>query len=277
MGIGEAGEKLRRSTVQVRNGRASSGSGVIWDSSGVIVTNAHVVRSADLTIELWDGRAAPARLDRRDDSRDLAILRVEAGRIEPAAFGDSSRVRAGELVIAVGNPMGFTGALSTGVVHGVGPVPGMGGQPFIQTTVRLAPGNSGGPLVNAGGHVIGINTAIVGGGLGLAVPANAVRRLLTAGPPAELGVAVRPVRIPGRNAGIALLVLNVAPGSAADYVSLRQGDLLVAAEGRSFEAAEDLREALDRSTGKTVTIQFLRGGQAKEREVTIRLTQGVAA
>jgi len=277
MGIGEAGEKLRRCTVQVRNGRSSSGSGIIWDSSGAIVTNAHVVRSGDITIELWDGRAAPARLDRRDDWRDLAILRVETGGLEPATFRDSSRVRAGELVIAVGNPMGFTGALSTGIIHGVGPVPGMGGQPFIQTTVRLAPGNSGGPLADAGGGVIGINAAIVSGGLGLAVPVNAVRRLLTAGPPAELGVAVRPVRIPGQNGGIALLVLNVAAGSAADYVSLRQGDLLVAAEGRSFESAEDLREALDRSTGKSVTIQFLRGGQTKKREVTIRLTQGMAA
>jgi serine protease Do len=277
MGIGEAGEKLRRSTVQVRNGRSSSGSGVIWDSAGAIVTNAHVVRSGDITIELWDGRAIPARLDRRDEWRDLAILRVEADRLDPAAFGDSSRVRAGELVIAVGNPMGFTGALSTGVIHGVGPVPGMGGQPFIQTTVRLAPGNSGGPLADAAGNVIGINAAIVSGGLGLAVPVNAVRRLMTAGPPAELGVAVRPVRIPGQNGGIALLVLNVAEGSAADYVSLRQGDLLVAAEGRSFESAEDLRDVLDRGTGKSVTIQFLRGGLAKKREVTIRLSQGMAA
>ncbi len=287
MGIGEAGERLRRSTVQVWNGRVSSGrgssgrrssgSGVIWDASGVIVTNAHVVRSGDIAVELWDGRAAPARLDRRDDWRDLAILRVEAGPLEPAAFGDSSRVRPGELVIAVGNPMGFTGALSTGIVHGVGPVPGMGGQPFIQTTVRLAPGNSGGPLADASGNVIGINAAIASGGVGLAVPVNAVRRLLTAGPPAELGVALRPVRIPGQNAGIALLVLNVAAGSPADYVSLRQGDLLVAAEGRGFESAEDLREALDRSTGKSLTIQFLRGGQARKREVTIRLTHGVAA
>jgi serine protease Do len=153
----------------------------------------------------------------------------------------------------------------------------MGGQPFIQTTVRLAPGNSGGPLADASGNVIGINAAIVAGGIGLAVPVNAVRRLLAAGPPPELGVALRPVRIPGRNGGIALLVLNVAPGSAADYVSLREGDLLVGAQGRNFESAEDLREALDRCTGKSVTIQFLRGGQAKKREVTVRLTQGVAA
>lgn len=122
MGIGEAGEKLRRSTVQVWNGSGlsrsrSSGSGVIWDSSGALVTNAHVIRSGDITVELWDGRAAPARLDRRDDWRDLAILRVETGHLDPAAIGDSSRVRAGEFVIAVGNPMGFTGALSTGIVR----------------------------------------------------------------------------------------------------------------------------------------------------------------
>jgi serine protease Do len=269
--------------VQVRSGESGSASGVIWDDSGVIVTNAHVARSSDLTIELWDGRSAQARLDRRDVRRDLAILRVAARRLEAAHPGDSSRVHVGEIVIAVGNPLGFVGALSTGVVHALGPIAGIGGQgigsqEFIQTTARLAPGNSGGPLADAGGNVIGINTAVVSGGLGIAIPANAVGRLLTADhPPVELGVTVRPVRIPGPDRGIALLVLDIAKGSPADYASLRVGDFLIGAAGRRFASVDDLRDCLDHADNRCVTIQFLRGGQTMKREVTVRVIQGVAA
>ncbi len=111
MSIGETGERLRRATVQVRSGPGASGSGVVWDASGTIVTNAHVVRSGDLTIELWDGRIAKARLGGRDVRRDLAILhvekRIDIGLLEPARAGDSDRLRVGELVIAVGNPFGW--------------------------------------------------------------------------------------------------------------------------------------------------------------------------
>jgi serine protease Do len=139
MGIGEVGERLRRSTVNVRSGQSGSGSGVILDASGAIATNAHVVRSGDLTVELWDGRTAEARLDRRNIRRDLAILRTEAGSLEPARSEDSRRVRVGEVVIAVGNPLGFTGALSTGVIHAVGPVHGMGSHEFIQPPFALRP------------------------------------------------------------------------------------------------------------------------------------------
>lgn len=267
MGIGEVGEKLRRSTVQVRSGkgrRMGSGSGVVWDSSGAIVTNAHVANDGDLLVEFWDGRTSQARLDRRDVRRDLAILRIEPGNLEPASVGDSSRIRVGELVIAVGNPLGFIGALSSGVVHAVG-------EGFIQTTARLAPGNSGGPLADANGNVIGINTAVVAGGLGLAVPANAVGRLLTAGPPVELGVTIRPVRIRGPFAGIALLVLGIAAAGPAEYASLRVGDLLIGADGRRFGSLDDFRDALDRAVGSSVKIQFLRGADSNQREVTVQL------
>ena len=201
MSIGEAGEKLRRSTVLVQSGNNGSGSGIVWNDNGTIVTNAHVARNENCTIEFWDGLTAPARLDRRDIRRDLAILRVNPVRASPVHHRDSTRLRVGELVIAAGNPPGFKGALSTGVLHAVGPA-------FIESTVRLAPGNSGGPLADADGNVIGINTAIAQGGLGLAVPANAVERLLTSAPPPELGVTVRPVRIPGPRGRIALEPLH---------------------------------------------------------------------
>jgi len=276
MGIGEVGEKLRRGTVQVWSGRSACGSGVIRDAAGVIVTNAHVARSEELRVELRDGRALPARLERRDDRRDLAILRVHAAGLEPIPTADSGRVRVGELAIAVGSPFGFTGALSTGVVHGIGPVRGLGSQPFIHTTARLAPGNSGGPLADATGNLIGINAMVVAGGIGLAVPAGAVERLLGGGAPVELGVAVRPVRIPGLDRNIALLVLEIAPGSPAEYASLRVGDVLVGAGGTPFSSPGDLRDALDRGA---VTLHFLRGGERRQREVTVRLARphGLAA
>jgi serine protease Do len=291
MGIGEVGEKLRRSTVVVTNGakngsprgrQAGAGSGIVWDASGLIVTNAHVIDSADITIELWDGHSTRAVLDRRDLGRDLAILRVDSARLEPARHLDSRRIRVGELVIAVGNPLGFVGALSTGVVYGFGPADigsrrGSSGREFIQTTARLAPGNSGGPLADAEGNVIGVNAAVASGGLGLAVPASAVRRLLADGPPAELGVTLRPVRIPGPGGGIALLVLSTAVGGPADYASLRIGDVLTGVNGKRFTSVDDLRESLDRTRGALLTLQFIRGGDGRRREVTVRLRQDIAA
>src|SRR5581483_6524418 len=114
-------------------------------------------------------------LDRR---RDLALLRIPASGLPEAALGDSTRLRPGELVIAIGNPLGFIGALTAGVVHAVGPLPGLGPRKWIQAGVRLAPGNSGGPLADASGTVVGVNT-MVAGRLGLAVPSNEVTRLLS--------------------------------------------------------------------------------------------------
>jgi serine protease Do len=176
--FGEIAERLRRSTVQVSQGRRGQGSGVIWNPAGVIVTNAHVVQGDRSEVTLWDNRRYMAETLFRDDARDLAALRIHAPGLEPPSKGDSSRLSPGEIVIAVGNPMGFSGALTTGVVHGVGPVPGLTRRSFVQATVRLAPGNSGGPLADAQGRVIGINSMVALGGLGLAVPVNAVRDFL---------------------------------------------------------------------------------------------------
>src|SRR5690349_13010222 len=118
-GLGEVAERLRRGTVQVRAGRRErgGGSGVVWDAGGLILTNAHVARAPELEVELWDGRVLRAKVTSKDPRRDLAALRVDASGLEAAALGDSDAVRTGELVIAVGNPLGFAGALSTGTVH----------------------------------------------------------------------------------------------------------------------------------------------------------------
>ena len=255
-GFGEIAERLRRSTVQVfSQGQRGSGSGVVW-TPGVILTNSHVARTPELEVELWDGRRLPARVDGRDSRRDLALLRVAAQDLEPVVAGDSDAVRPGELVIAVGNPLGFAGALSTGVVHSTGALPGMGRQNWIRADVQLAPGNSGGPLANAQGQVIGLNTAIVNG-LGVAVPSNAAaafyRRPFR--PVPRRGAAAHAVR--------GLQVLEVDPKGAAAAASIREGDLLLG----SFD---DLSDALD-SGREVLRLQFLRGNPARVREAFVRI------
>lgn len=279
-GFGEVAERLRRSTVQVTLGNRrerGSGSGVIWDSDGLIVTNAHVARGERAQVELWDGRTFDAPVQTRDVRKDLATLRV-AGRSLPAATaGDSDAVRPGELAVAVGNPLGFIGALTTGVIHAVGPFGGLGGQNWVQAAVRLAPGNSGGPLADAQGRVIGINTMVVAGGLALAVPSNTVTAFVRRGVSGvSLGVTVRPVRI-GQSPNVGLLVLEVSPNGAADRASLLLGDILTGANGKSFRSFEDLGSALDAAATGTLSLQFQRGDRRLHREVTVRLVERTAA
>src|SRR2546428_3517959 len=193
-GFGEVAERLRRSTVHVSSGGRGHGSGIIVKSDGTIVTNAHVARLGKSTVTLWDGRSFPAEIASRDLRRDLAILRLPASDLSAAPLGDSNQLRVGDLVIAIGNPLGFMGALTAGIVHAVGPLPGLGPRKWIQAGVRLAPGNSGGPLADASGNVVGVNT-MVAGRLGLAVPSNEVTRLLSGSQPYPLGVTLRPIPI----------------------------------------------------------------------------------
>ncbi|HEX3376121.1 MAG TPA: trypsin-like peptidase domain-containing protein, partial [Candidatus Acidoferrales bacterium] len=150
-GFGEIAEKIRRSTVLIHAGTRGSGSGVIWSSDGKIITNAHVARGTRHRVQLWDGREFEATVASRDTQRDLAVLHAEATDLPSVIVADSSEVRAGELAIAIGNPLGFVGALTTGVIHAVGPIRGLGAQSWVQANVRLAPGNSGGPLADARG------------------------------------------------------------------------------------------------------------------------------
>jgi serine protease Do len=165
-------EQLRRSSVQVAGG----GSGVIWSSDGLIITNAHVVREQTPTVVLSDGRRLPAALIARDPRRDLAALRVHSRDLPAAELGNSDRLRVGQLVAAMGNPLGIAGAMTTGIIHSLGPLR-IRGQEWVQADVSLAPGNSGGILADAEGLVIGINSMIFAG-LALAVPVNQVAAFL---------------------------------------------------------------------------------------------------
>lgn len=276
-GFGEVAERLRRSTVQVVSGsrRAQgTGSGVIWSNDGTVVTNAHVVVSDSVRVQLWDGRLLEARIASRDPRADLAMLKLEAGGLHPVRWRDSRSLRPGELVLAVGNPLGFVGALTTGVVHATGAVNGLGRGQWVQASIRLAPGNSGGPLADSEGRVLGINTMLVPGGIALAIPSDRVVEFLKRGSRPVLGVVVRAVADRVRGSG--LLVLEVIRGSAAENASLLVGDLLVAVNGQRLASADDLGHALDAASGGVLKIGFLRGDLAKEREVSVRLSQSRA-
>jgi len=250
-GLGEVAERLRRSAARVFTGGHGGGSGIVWSADGLILTNAHVVRDRAAEVELWDSRRFPATVTARDPRRDLATLKISADALDPAQPGDSATLRAGEIVMAIGSPLGFAGALSTGVVHSTTPS-------WILAAVRLAPGNSGGPLADARGRVVGINTAVVNG-MGAAVPIASALDFLAHGPRPAIGVTLAP-------APAGLLVLDVAPGSPAESSSLRRGDILLC-------TIDELHGALD-SAG-VVRLRFLRGNSRRVREAFVRV--GAAA
>jgi len=271
-GFGEVAERLRRSTVVISTNGHGAGSGVIWSENGLLVTNAHVARGASARVTLWDGREFDTRIASRDPRRDLAALRIDASGLPAATLADSSQVRPGELAIAVGNPLGFVGALTTGIVHGVGPLRGFGARHWIQANVRLAPGNSGGPLADARGYVIGINT-MVAGRLALAVPTNEVSKFLSVGARrARLGVTLRPVLVPrGRESSVGFVILEIEPGSAAARASLLPGDIVLGDERGAFQSLDDLAFALEGDTPRTIRLEFLRGDYTRIRRVTAQL------
>jgi len=163
-------DALRRVTVEITDGDASRGSGVLWPR-GFVVTNAHVARRSRLTVRPIDGDHLDACVVARDRDADLALLRV-AGVDLPTAMIAETPARVGALVVAVGHPFGLSGALTAGIVHAIGPI-ARNGAPWIHADVRLAPGNSGGPLADVSGAIVGIN-AMVGGGLALALPISRV-------------------------------------------------------------------------------------------------------
>ncbi|MFN7924922.1 MAG: S1C family serine protease [Bryobacteraceae bacterium] len=271
-GIGEVAERLRRSTVQISSGDRGQGSGVIWASNGTVITNSHVARGNRARVELWNGATYQATVMRRNPRRDLAILRMDSPpdpRDLPAARSAAAAgVRPGELVIAVGNPLGFSGAASTGTLQGVGAVRGLGSQPWVQASIRLAPGNSGGPLANVTGDVIGINTMVASGGIGLAVPSEAVMSALVLPEPKRLGVSARQVRLPDGSSGV--LLVDVEPGSPAANASLLPGDVLVEVGARPLQGLDDIAEALENAP-EAVNVRFFRWNQRIPRQVTLAL------
>jgi len=246
---------LRASTVRVHDERGrGSGSGLVWDSGGLVITNAHVVRGRTATVEFGANGRAEADVVRRDDSRDLAALRLRKAPADlvPAAVRDSATLVPGELVVAVGNPLGFVGAVTAGLVQRCN-------ARWVVADVRLAPGNSGGPLADTAGRVVGINSMIAGG-LALAVPSAAVREFLgVATPRRRIGATLAPVAtVAGARRIPALLVTGIEAGSPAERAGLVLGDAIVGSEHGPVRDVERFAASLARGAA----LDVLRAGRS---------------
>lgn len=187
-GIATVGERVLPAVVQIRNGRAGAGTGIIWRSDGVIVTNAHVVSHRQvsqqaLTVRMADGREFTPRLLAIDPEADLAVLRIDAHDLPAIELGNSQQLKPGELVFAFGFPWGVAGGATSGVVIGVGTQVGDLFSPqheWVTASLHLRPGHSGGPMVDANGRLIGINTLMNGPDVGVAVPVDIAKRFIQA-------------------------------------------------------------------------------------------------
>jgi S1-C subfamily serine protease len=262
-------------------GGESLGSGVVFTGDGFMLTNAHVVGGAPAgTAAFADGSATPFRVVGSDPLSDLAVLRASGATPPPAELGEADELVVGQLVVAVGNPLGLAGSVTAGVVSALGrslPTRTAGAarliEDVIQTDAALNPGNSGGALADSRSRVVGINTAVAGVGLGLAVPVNATtRRIISAlmrhgkVRRAYLGLVSVPAPLPavlaervGRPTG--LRVAEVVAGGPADRAGLRAGDLLVSAGGSPVSAAQDLQRLMfAEAIGQPMAITVMRNG-----------------
>ncbi|MGZ4315053.1 MAG: S1C family serine protease [Gaiellaceae bacterium] len=276
---------------RVRGGRImdGGGSGVVITPDGFTLTSAHVVARTEGKgrASFVDGRELEFAVVGSDPLSDLAVLRVDARDLVPAELGDAERLRVGQLVVAIGNPHGFTGSVTAGVVSALGrSLPTRSGanvrvvDNVIQTDAALNPGNSGGALADGGGRVVGINTAVAGVGLGLAVPINAATRRIVGALMAEgrfrrayLGIAGGPRPLPprlarelGRKSGVE--IAQVVEGGPADLAGMRAEDLIVELEGTPIEGMDDLqRVVVSEVIGRAVRAKVVRGGRERELEL----------
>ena len=276
---------------RVRGGRRAigGGSGVVITPDGFLLTSAHVVAGTDGKVEasFVDGREITAELVGADPLSDLAVLRSDAADLTPAVLGDAERLRVGQLVVAIGNPHGFAGSVTAGVVSALGrslPVrsrtAGRIVENVIQTDAALNPGNSGGALADGRGCVVGINTAVAGVGLGLAVPINEVTRKIIGAlmrdgrfTRAYIGIAGGSRPLPPRLArelgrAACVEVVEVVEGSPAAKAGLRPEDLIVAVGGMPVEGADDLQRLMaGELIGERVTAAVVREGRQLEVEL----------
>jgi S1-C subfamily serine protease len=279
-----------KQAVDRRTGRAfempqgGSGSGFIFTPDGLILTNSHVVHGADaIRVTLADGRAFPASLVGDDPETDLAVISVHAPNLASVEFGDSTAIEVGQLVVAIGNPYGFQYTVTAGVVSNLArsfrSKTGRLADNIIQTDAALNPGNSGGPLVDSAGRVIGVNTAIIAGAQGIcfAIPAKTAQfvasRLIRDGrvKRSYLGVGGqnvplhrRVVRYHDLPADAGVLVVSVDPASPAHDAGLMEGDVLVELDGKPVRHIDDLQRILtEEKVGVRVPMVLLRQQTAK--------------
>ncbi len=288
-------DKVLPSVASLRIGRGArgfggAGSGVVITPDGFLVTSAHVVASGSkATASFIDGNEYEVEVVGADPLSDLAIARARTADLHPVQVGNADQLRVGQLVVAVGNPMGFSGSVTSGVVSGLGrslaTADGNGHRRFIedviQTDAALNPGNSGGALADSQARLIGVNTAVAGMGLGLAVPMNSTTQAILSAlmrdgrvRRAYLGIAggTRPLPPPvaerlGRKAGVE--VHEVVAGSPAAGGQLRGGDVIVSVGGTGVSKAGDLQRLMVETTiGAKLTLTVLRDDRLLELDVT---------
>lgn len=174
-------ERVQKSLVHVHNGREGFGAGVVWQADGIIVTNAHVIHRQSLHVALRDGRTLDARLIAYDQANDVAALATDAANLDAIEIGNSETLHPGQLVFALGHPWGVPRAATAGVVIGAGerlPESPRANREWVAVSLRLRPGNSGGPLVDASGRLLGLNTMMTGPDFGMAVPTHVVKKFM---------------------------------------------------------------------------------------------------
>jgi len=268
---------------------AGAGSAVVLTPDGFLVTNAHVVGRSDTRgrATFGDGRDERFEVVGRDPLSDLALLRSEGDGLIPAELGDAERLRVGQLVVAIGNPHGLGGSVTAGVVSALGrSLPARSRRSgriidnVIQTDAALNPGNSGGALADSRGHVVGINTAIAGIGLGLAVPINETTQSVIAGLMSDgrvrrayLGIAGGPRPVPPQaraatGSSTCVEVVEVVEGGPADRAGIRPEDLILSVNGTRIERVEDLQRLMVAELiGTPVEVRLLRAGRLMELEL----------
>jgi S1-C subfamily serine protease len=269
---------------------AGAGSAVALSPDGFLLTSAHVVAGPGRTgrATFVDGRELSWRVVGVDRLSDLAVLRADGDSLAPAVLGEAERLRVGQLVVAIGNPNGFAGSVTAGVVSALGrSLPARAGRTVrhidnvIQTDAALNPGNSGGALVDSSARVIGINTAVAGVGLGLAVPINAATRQIVGAlmrdgrvRRAWIGIAAGPRPLPpharvrvGRPAGVEIIEVSV--GSPAQRGGLRAEDLIIELDGQPIERVDDVQRLMSHEAiGRPIPIRVLRGDRWLDLEVS---------
>jgi S1-C subfamily serine protease len=294
LAVSTAAERLIPSVASLRVRRSDgwgggAGSGVAFTTDGFLLTSAHVVAgAAGGGASFVDGTDVPFEVVGRDPLSDLAVIRAAGSNLAAAPLGDADRLRVGQLVVAIGNPLGFAGSVTAGVVSALGrSLAARDGRAsrlvenVIQTDAALNPGNSGGALADSRGRVVGINTAVAGIGLGLAVPINAATQAIIAAlirdgrvRRAFLGVVggTRPLRPAlaerlGRRRG--LEVVQLLDGSPAAAAGVRAGDLIVELDGRPIEGVGDLqRSMVGEAVGRSIPVGLERDGSMIELRVT---------
>lgn len=263
---------------------AGSGSGFVISTDGFVVTNSHVVSGAThIEASLPDGRSFQARTVGNDPATDIAVVKIDADNLTPTRFGDSANLQVGQIAIAIGNPFGFQYSVTAGVVSALGRTlrtqTGRLIDDVIQTDAALNPGNSGGPLVDSFGRVIGVNTAVIlpAQGLCFAVASNlakfVVGKLILEGRVRRgmLGIGAQAVPLPAKwlnaleiNTKGGIQVQSVEPGGSADKAGLLAGDVIVQFEGKPVDSIDALHKVLDEaSIGRNISLWVLRDGNLK--------------